>query len=212
MSTTTTKLGLKKPNFATDDIENTLNELADNFQKLDDDSDDYVESLPLSGTYPITKRFYKKTPKSGDYIGWVNTRTGTSAPTWQKLKQYTNGDLIVPTVDNGHIYKCIQTGYSGLTEPVFPVSVEIEFGDIRGSNTWQATTQYKKDDIVLPTIDNGRFYVCLQAGESGDVEPTWGLADGQTIYDKNASWVSYKRLKWKEAGVASNFRPYGKIE
>ncbi|MGG1650407.1 hypothetical protein ABHN03_16515 [Paenibacillus sp. NRS-1775] len=212
MSTTTAKLGLKKTNFETDDVEGMVNDLASNFQKLDDVSDDFADSPPTSGYYLVGKRIYNKNPKSGDYIGWVNTRSGTSTPVWTRLKSYTNGDLIVPAVDNAHIYKCIQTGYSGLTEPVFSVSVGIEFGDVRGSNTWQATTQYKKDDIALPTIDNGRFYVCLQTGESGDIEPTWGLADGQTTYDKNASWVSYKMIKWKEVGSATNFRPFGKIE
>lgn len=60
MSTTTTKLGLKKPNFATDDIENTLNELADNFQKLDDDSDDYVDFLPYLGRIQLQSDFTRK--------------------------------------------------------------------------------------------------------------------------------------------------------
>lgn len=212
MSTTTAKLGLKKTNFETDDVEGLVNDLASNFQKLDDVSDDYIDSLPLSGTYPIAKRFYKKSPESGDYIGWVNTRSGTSAPTWAKLTYCANGYLIVPTVDNGKIYKCSQAGYTGLIEPIFPVSEGIEFSDIRGASTWQASTYCNKDEIRLPTIDNGRFYVCLQPGETGDTEPQWGLADGQTTYDKNASWVGYKILKWKEAGVASNFRPFGKID
>ncbi|MEK3788044.1 hypothetical protein [Paenibacillus sp. FSL K6-1230] len=212
MPTTTHKLKLKRTMFETDDFEGMVNDISANFQKLDDVSDDYVDTLPTQGTYPVSKRFYRTNPVSGQHIGWVNTHAGTSAPTWGKLKAYSNGDKVVPAVFNGHIYTCIQAGYSGVTEPIFPVSTGIQFGDTRGAVTWQATTQYKVDDIVLPTIDNGRFYVCLQAGESGDVEPTWSLVTGQTTYDKNASWASYRMTKWQESGAASHFRPFGKID
>lgn len=211
MSTETIKLKLKVPSY-TDEIESTIRELGDNFKKLDDISDDYVTEIPTSGDFLIKKRLYNDIPAVGKYVGWVNTRTGKAAPKWQRLKSYKNGDYIVPDVDNGHVYICIQTGYSGYTEPIFQVSSGIEFLDNRLASSWAATTQYKLNDIVLPTVDNGRFYICIQTGESGDKEPTWQQVDGSTTYDGNASWASYRITKWKEAGAAAFFRPFGKIE
>ncbi|WP_063563065.1 hypothetical protein [Paenibacillus sp. O199] len=210
MSTETDKLHLKIPSF-TDEIENTIRELGDNFRLLDLISDDYVSATPTSGDYLITKRLYNTSPIYGGYVGWVNVRTGKAAQMWRSLKAYKNGDYIIPNSDNGHVYICIQSGQSALTEPVFPVSTGIEFNDTRKSSTWAVTTQYKLNDIVLPTIENGRFYICIQAGESGNTEPPWQQVDGATTYDKNASWATYRICMWKEAGSAALFYPFGKI-
>ncbi|WP_340032479.1 hypothetical protein NSQ20_11470 [Paenibacillus sp. FSL K6-1122] len=210
MSTETEKLKLKKPSF-TDEIEKTIRELGENFDIIDLISDDYVSATPTSGDYIRTKRLYNTSPIYGGFVGWVNVRTGKAAPTWKSLKAYVNGDYIIPNVDNGHVYICVQSGQSAFTEPIFPVSTGIEFNDTRMSSTWAATTQYKLNDIVLPTIDNGRFYICIQAGESGNTEPPWQTVDGTTTYDKNASWATYRITRWKEAGSAALFYPFGKI-
>ena len=210
MSTETNKLKLKIPSF-TDEIENTLRDLGTNFNILDMISDEYVSATPTIGDHAITKRLYNSNPIYGSYLGWVNSRSGKSAPFWQSLKAYTVGDYIVPYVDNGHVYVCVQSGTSGVTEPIFPVSTEIEFSDTRRASTWSATTQYKLNDIVIPTVDNGRFYRCIQAGESGDIEPTWQQVDGATTYDKNATWATYRICRWKETGSAALFLPFGKI-
>ncbi|MGM1044898.1 MAG: hypothetical protein ACQEXX_01990 [Bacillota bacterium] len=211
MSTTTDKLGLVKPEY-TDEIEYTIKSLADNFQKLDDDSKSYTDSPPISGSWPSKHILHANELSIGGYLGWVNLRTGVAAPKWERLKSYINGSVVVPAKDNGHYYTCIQTGHSGLTEPIFKVSDGGEVQDTRGANTWNPTHFYSVDDIVFPTIDNGRFYVCIQAGESGDVEPTWITVDGATTYDKNAVWASYRITKWKESGTAVLYRPFGKID
>ncbi|RPK28785.1 hypothetical protein [Paenibacillus xylanexedens] len=210
MSAETNKLKLKKPSF-TDEIEKTIRELGENFDTLDLISDDYVSATPTSGDYVRTKRLYNTSPIYGGFVGWVNVRTGKAAPMWRSLKAYVNGDYIIPNVDNGHVYICVQSGQSAFTEPIFPVSTGVEFNDTRMSSTWAATTQYKLNDIVLPTIDNGRFYICIQAGESGNTEPPWQQVDGATTYDKNASWATYRITRWKEAGSAALFYPFGKI-
>ncbi|MFD3258780.1 hypothetical protein ACE3MQ_09240 [Paenibacillus lentus] len=212
MATTTTKLGLVKPDWANDEIGSSIDAIAQNFQTLDDISADYADSPPLSGDWPAKHILYANQLSIGGHIGWVNIRTGIAAPIWEKLKYYANGSHTVPKNDNGHYYTCIQSGYSGLIEPIFPVSDQGQVQDTRGANTWNANHLYQVNDIALPTIDNGRFYVCIQAGESGDIEPAWSLVDGATTYDKNAVWHGYKIAKWQESGVAALYRPFGKIE
>lgn len=211
MSRNTVKLGLKIPLY-TDEIETTILELGQNFEKIDLISDDFVTTVPTYGDYLQNKVFKNSNCTNGSYIGWVNTRTGKCTPKWQPIKSYVNGDYVIPALDNGHFYTCIQTGYSGFTEPIFPVSMGTEVTDIRKGNTWLPTTLHQLNDIVLPTIDNGRFYICIQAGETGNTEPSWQQVDGATTYDKNAVWHGYRIAKWKESGSAALFRPYGKIE
>ncbi|MDR6715859.1 hypothetical protein [Paenibacillus sp. 2003] len=211
MSTNTSKLQLKIPAF-TDEIENTIRDLGENFQKLDQISDDFVTDIPIRGDYLQNATLRNANCVYGSYYGWVNTRTGKAAPKWESVHSYKNGDYIVPTVDNGHVYQCIQSGYSGYREPVFPISEGSEFQDIRATSQWASTTLYQKNDMVLPSIDNGRYYICIQAGESGDQEPIWTTIDGTTMYDKNAVWSTHRIAKWKEIGSAAWFRPFGKIE
>jgi len=44
----------------------------------------------------------------------------TAYPTWATGITYLVGDIVTPTVSNGHYYKCIQGGISGATQPTFP--------------------------------------------------------------------------------------------
>ncbi|SCY71933.1 hypothetical protein SAMN05720606_10883 [Paenibacillus polysaccharolyticus] len=211
MSTYTSKLRLKLPAF-TDEVENTIRDLGENFEKLDRNADDFATDIPTQGDYAQNIMIRNANCVYGSYYGWVNTRTGKAAPQWTSVHSYQNGDYIVPTVDNGHVYRCVQSGYSGYREPVFPISEGIEFEDLRATNGWAASTYYQKNDMVLPSVDNGRYYLCIQAGESGDQEPVWAVTDGTTTYDKNAVWASHRIAKWKEIGAAAWFRPFGKIE
>lgn len=209
----TNKLGLIKPNWANDEIAYTLESLADNFQKIDDVlAPDYEDTPPTSGDWQAKHIIHNNQPIIGGHIGWVNLRTGVAAPVWEMLTKYNNGDHIVPKRDNGHYYICTQSGYSGITEPVFPVSDQGKVQDTRGANTWRANDMYEIDDIVLPSLENGFFYVCIQAGESGDTEPVWSIVDGSTTYDHHAVWYGYRIATWQEHGTAALFRPFGKIE
>ena len=112
--------------------------------------------------------------------------------------------------DNGHYYTCIQTGYSGLTEPIFPVSNGGEVQDTRGANQWNSNHYYNVNDIVFPSLDNGRFYVCIQAGESGDIEPNWITVDGATTYDKTQFGRVIALLSGRKAELQSTFVPLAK--
>ncbi|ASA22777.1 hypothetical protein [Paenibacillus donghaensis] len=211
MATTSNKLGLKIPSY-TDEVEATINDLANNFQTLDDSSEEYASKPPTEGLYQAGERFWNNYSLTQTHAGWSNIRTGTSAPIWGPSKVYVVGQKVVPERDNGHFYECIQAGNSGVTEPIFPVSTNGQVQDIRGSNTWIASHQYKVNDIALPSIDNGRFYLCVQAGESNASEPVWSLVDGNTTYDKNAAWRSYRIAKWKESGPAALFKAFGKFD
>lgn len=211
MATTTTKIGLKKPSI-TDEIETTINDLSTNFQKIDDLSEEYASSPPISGNFNATKRFWNNYTLSSGYVGWTNIRTGTCAPVWEKLKLYSVGSVVVPERDNGHFYTVIQTGHSGWTEPIYPVSDNGQVNDTRGANIRLSSHRYSLNDIALPTIDNGRWYLCIQAGESSNLEPTWPQVDGATVIDGNVTWRSYRIAKWKESGPAALFKPFGKIE
>lgn len=212
MSTTTRKLGLIKPDLYRDEAHQTILDLAYNFQKLDDVAESYASSVPTSGNHAICERIWNDKPAIGSYAGWICTRAGTSAPKWTGLTSFKIGDRIIPSTDNGHVYECIQAGYSAPLEPTFPVSANAEIQDTKGASTWIANKAYKQQDIVFPTIDNGRFYVCTVAGDSGAFEPVWATSDGITTNDGTVVWSSYRITKWKETGVSAMFRPFGKIE
>lgn len=58
-------------------------------------------------------------------------------------------------------------------------------------NVWQPYTVYTEGDIVVPTTDNGYFYVVVDAtGDSlsGSTEPTWPTTIGDTITDNDLVW------------------------
>lgn len=208
----TERLGLYKPDYLTDEWEYFINEMSNNFQKLDDAYWEKKELFPTSGFHLMGEIKQSATPTIGGYLGWVNIRSGQSAPVWIKQKVYQSGDLIVPERDNGHYYICTQSGTSGLTEPIFPVSNNGTVKDSRGSNGWISNHTYSVNDIVVPSIDNGRYYICIQGGLSGNSEPVWQTIEGSTTYDGNISWHGFRIATWQESGVSAHFRPFGKIE
>ncbi|OMD71230.1 MULTISPECIES: hypothetical protein [Paenibacillus] len=211
MATTSNKLALKIPSY-TDEVEQTIKDLVENFIILDNISEEYVSKPPTDGLFNAGKRLWNNYQSTQTHVGWSNTRTGNCAPIWEPSKFYSVGSKVVPARDNGHFYECIQGGNSGVTEPIFPVSANGQVLDVRGSNTWIASHMYKVNDIALPSIDNGRFYLCIQAGESNASEPVWSLVDGNTVYDKNAAWRSYRIARWKESGSAALFKAFGKFD
>ena len=64
---------------------------------------------------------------------------------WQASTAYSKGDMVRPTSDNGYIYKCVQAGTSGGTEP-----------------TWGTT-------VLETTADNDVLWLCLQKHVEDDV-------------------------------------------
>lgn len=207
----TENLNLVKPDLE-DHIHQTILDLASNFQKIDDVAEIYIDELPTSGFYNKNKRLWFKDVDVGEYIGAVCIRSGEAAPKWGSLKSYSIGDTIIPTVDNGHYYMCVQSGYSGPNEPTWNVDLGSETEDTKGKEIWEPSKYYNLYDVVVPTADNGRFYVCTVEGLSGASEPGWSTTDGVTTSDNEVVWTTYRIIKWKESGVSALFSPFGKIE
>jgi Tfp pilus assembly protein PilV len=59
---------------------------------------------------------------------------------------------------------------------------------IASSNTWNASTLYVADEIVVPTTANGCYYTTDTTGTSGATEPTWPTTLGQTVSDGSITW------------------------
>jgi len=55
--------------------------------------------------------------------------------------------------------------------------------------TWTAGTAYAQYATVVPTVPNGRHYICTVAGTThATVEPTWPTTSGDTVTDGTATW------------------------
>jgi hypothetical protein len=120
------------------------------------------------------------------------------------------GDLIVPTVANGHVYYCAVAGNTGGSEPAWPKNgVTVSDGEVTwvdaGANIdmtqsvwvedasiWQATHDYSVDDLVRPTGSNanGHYYkATVDTGSSSGTEPTWPMGSGATVVDGGITWT-----------------------
>lgn len=206
----TTNLNLVKP-ILDDNIHQTIQDLADNFQKIDDATELYVSATPTIGTWVKPQRVWNNNPSSGNPMGWVVTRSGTACLNWLSKNLYTFGDTVVPTIDNGHFYQCIQTGKSGVTVPTFSVSAGGIVDDTYGFTIWQGTQSYALNSIIKPTLNNDRMYVCTFAGVSGTTEPIWNTIEDSFTSDNGIQWNCYKIVKWEEKGTAVKFNIFATI-
>lgn len=67
----------------------------------------------------------------------------------------------------------------------------------RGS-TWTAATAYAYGDRIIPTVRNGRRYVCASLGGiSGSTEPDWPLSDFGRVEDGTVTWEE-EGLDWTD--------------
>lgn len=123
MATTTEKLALHLPDY-TDEIYETIEQLGHNFAKLDEVSPDYGTAPPVAGTWQQRHIVWNAEPAIGDYAGWVNTRTGRTAPSWTELTSYKTGIMSSRKTDNAHVYICICRAFrrdgAGLPDRVRP--------------------------------------------------------------------------------------------
>jgi len=211
LALTTTKLQLVRPDIS-DFGAQTLIDLANNFQKLDDTCSALGTGEPVNGYWKAGSKVDYTNPVAGGYVGLINLRSGMAAPKWSALKQFNVGDLILPNTNNGHYYTCTQSGTSAPLEPQWLVAAQTVTEDTRGKTTWQPSKSYKLHDVVVPSVPNDRFYVCVTAGTSGITQPAWSTTNGIATTDGQVVWLTYRIVKWKESGVSINFRPYGKIE
>lgn len=59
------------------------------------------------------------------------------AEVWQASHAYKPGDKVQPTGKNGHFYKCVKAGTSGLTEPNWLTSTAVRVRDGGDSLSWE---------------------------------------------------------------------------
>lgn len=63
---------------------------------------------------------------------------------------------------------------------------------------WTASTAYVVGDKVIPTVSNGRLYLCIIAGTSDTVEPGWPDYVTQPYYAIGDG----QDLEWQDIGPA----------
>lgn len=211
----TQRLGLIKPQVS-DDVQDTIDWLAQNFQTLDDSYDEIVSDLDsfldIGTVYQAGKKYWNKSAYLGGFVGWVNTRTGAFAPAWKSQRTYKAGDAVTAVNDNGHYFECVVGGTSCVNHPALStVSGDITY-DINGHSKWTASYVYSLNDVVTARSgDMNYYYKCIIAGTSSTTEPAWNNTEGTTIIDGSVHWYVYKTVQWKEKGVSCNFTPFGDI-
>lgn len=84
---------------------------------------------------------------------------------------------------------------------IYGTDCDADLGDTRckvkvNPNAWQASAAYtvrgSRDanvgSTIRPTVENGRYYKCTQAGTSGAGEPTWNTTIGGNTNDGTCKW------------------------
>lgn len=203
-------------NFETDDIKDTIIGYSENFTAIEEflNNAAYVpEDLANSKELTQGKIIWNRTPQIGDYVGWVNIRTGLHAPAWQPKKKYKVGEIVKPDKINGNVYVCTVEGMSMVNPPLWLIGKGQEFYDANGAS-WRSKYNYEVGDVVFAS--NGSrlfFYTCETAGITDENEPVWSkVIDGTTVVDGSVVWRKSKTIKWKQHGSAAEFRPFGKID
>jgi hypothetical protein len=96
---------------------------------------------------------------TGNATGWINLRTGKSAPKWTANTSYAVGQYVVPLSDNGHVYVAATNGTSAATQPVWSAVAKSVVLD--GSVTWvEAGAASKWLATGLTACDDGTM-LCL---------------------------------------------------
>jgi hypothetical protein len=85
---------------------------------------------------------------------------------------------------------------------VAPVLEEAELETILDRNqrasTWTTVTAYFPGDVVIPTLPNGRRYICRIGGTSGTSDPF----SGQTWQSSRSTVITDDGVTWQEDGPA----------
>ncbi len=119
---------------------------------------------------------------------------------WQPTINYRIGAIVTPKTipDNpngGHYYKCTTAGTSGATEPSWPTAngSTVTDGSViwteSGNIIWQKSHPYTAGAIIVPINNNGHFYKCTVAGESGATAPLWTTATNAVVTDGVVRWT-----------------------
>ena len=140
---------------------------------------------------------------------WDSEFAATSTA-WVGSTVKSVGDILIPTVDNGHFYYCIVAGTTGVSEPSWhkdgttntdgtvtwiDAGANIDMTQtiwIENAGKWLPTNDYSVDDLVRPTgaNANGHYYKCtVDTGSSAGTEPTWPTGSGATVNDGGITWT-----------------------
>ena len=144
------------------------------------------DELSLLVNYiPIGNATLRKIPSYSNAL----TTIGSSETAWQATHTYSLSDHVIPTVDNGYIYKATAIGssphHSGTTEPTWPITALGAVTD--GNITWTAYS-----------LDIMKFFFMNHSGTTTIVAWTKGGA----LYKINmTSWVN---TRIANAGSFSN--------
>lgn len=138
----------------------------------------WKKSTSYSASNPIIKVL--PTGMNGRfYICTSNGTSGTSEPQWRdygetqdggarwkagiwvKQTAYAAGDMVIPTNPNGHFYRCITAGTSGVVEPVWTLTGSTTIND---GAQWMRLLGYLKlqigaADANLKDNSYGKYYV-----------------------------------------------------
>lgn len=92
--------------------------------------------------------------------------------------------------------------YVPTTHPptISDAEVETIVDECKRASRWTAGTAYTYGTVVRPTVSNGHYYVCEQAGTSAATEPDWPEGRRAVITDGASDPV----LTWREAGYAAS--------
>lgn len=82
-------------------------------------------------------------------------------------------DLLLGLLSGNHEHATVLTISPNLTQAV---------------DDWAAETGYSLNDLTQPTSPNGHTYRCVQAGDSGEEEPTFST-DGSAFADATIIWL-----------------------
>lgn len=77
--------------------------------------------------------------------------------------------------------------------------------------TWQTNKLYYVDDIVIPEVFNGFYYLCTDPGLSGEVQPEFPVFKRTIIKDNNVIWKTFPydfQLRAGDLITSSNFKAY----
>lgn len=91
------------------------------------------------------------------------------AQTWQSTTSYSLFQYVVPTSNNGLMYRVSQEGISGATEPVWPTVVGHTITD--GTVRWTAVSADERVPFVIGTV-NGEPAVVIDSAYIGDATIT----------------------------------------
>lgn len=94
------------------------------------------------------------------------------ATIWAMATAYTYGQVVIPTVRNGHRYRCIQAGTSGATQPTWPTAQAATIADGTSSPAlrWQEDgVDFENVYDVRHAIHDGWMLKASKASEDYDI-------------------------------------------